>query len=399
VGRIAIDDDLLDGQLLRVLGSAPHGGADIGECLAAVRLIDPADLDSWYEQWTALGQRVVDLADRAAAAGHAQTARLAYLRGSNYLRAGGSMLMGAPVDPRLVESNLRTADAFRKGAALLDTPPEIIEIGYEDTTLPGYFFAIDTSARPTVILVGGYDACAEELYFFNGASALERGYNVLAFDGPGQGAALLQQGLVMRPDWENVIAPVVDYVLERREVDTERIAVIGLSLGAHLAPRAASGEHRIAACIADCGTFDMYGTFLSRLPEAMRAGYEAGDPETVRGVAAMLDQIAMQPTAGWSMRRGMLVHGASSAHEYVEMTKPYSLRGLAERITCPTFVCNAENDPIGATAPDLVAALTCPHEFVTFTAAEGAGDHCEAGARLLYDARSLGWLDGVFGRR
>ena len=80
------------------------------------------------------------------------------------------------------------------------------------------------------------------------------------------------------------------------------------------------------------------------------------------------------------------------------MTKPYSLRGLAERITCPTFVCNAENDPIGATAPDLVAALTCPHEFVTFTAAEGAGDHCEAGARLLYDARSLGWLDGVLGR-
>ena len=46
-----------------------------------------------------------------------------------------------------------------------------------------------------------------------------------------------------------------------------------------------------------------------------------------------------------------------------------------------------------------MAALTCPHEFVTFTAAEGAGDHCEAGARLLYDARSLGWLDGVFGRR
>ena len=65
--RIAIDDDLLDGQLLRILGSAPHGGADIGECLAAARLIDPANLDSWYEQWTALGQRVVDLADRAAA--------------------------------------------------------------------------------------------------------------------------------------------------------------------------------------------------------------------------------------------------------------------------------------------------------------------------------------------
>ena len=173
---------------------------------------------------------------------------------------------------------------------------------------------------------------------------------MLAFDGPGRGAALLQQGLVMRPDWENVIAPVVDYLLQRREVDAERIAVIGLSLGAHLAPRAASGEHRIAACIADCGTFDMYGTFLSRLPEAMRAGYEAGDPETVRGVAAMLDQIAMQPTAGWSMRRGMLVHGATSAHEVHrddQAVLPARTRGTDH---VPTFVCNAENDPIGATA-------------------------------------------------
>ncbi len=392
--RIAIDDDLLDGQLLRVLGAAAYGGADIGECLATAALIDPASLDSWYDQWTALGERVLDTAEGAGP----QTARSAYLRGSNYLRAAGSMLMGLPADPRLVESNRRQAEAFGKGAALLEHPPEKVEIAFGGTTLPGYFFAHDATRRPTVLLVGGYDSCAEELYFFNGAAALDRGYNVLAFDGPGQGAALLQQGLVMRPDWENVVTPVVDWLVARPEVDPARIALIGLSLGAHLAPRAASGEHRLAACVADCGTFDMYATFLSRLPESVRSGYEAGDPHAVEGVSAMLDQMAAQPTAGWSLRRGMQVHGASTPHEYIEMTRPYSLRGRAEAITCPTFVCNAQSDPIGATAPELVAALTCPKEFVTFTDAEGAGDHCEAGARLLYHARSFDWLDGVLGR-
>ena len=40
-------------------------------------------------------------------------------------------------------------------------------------------------------------------------------------------------------------------------------------------------------------------------------------------------------------------------------------------------------------------ALTCEKEFVTFTAAEGAGDHCEEGARALYHARSFGWLDAL----
>ena len=101
---------------------------------------------------------------------------------------------------------------------------------------------------------------------------------MLAFDGPGQGAALLQRGLVLRPDWENVVAPVVDYALTRPEVDPARIALIGLSLGAHLAPRAASVEHRLAACIADCGAFDLYAGFLARLPGPLAGAYVAGSP-------------------------------------------------------------------------------------------------------------------------
>lgn len=56
-------------------------------------------------------------------------------------------------------------------------------------------------------------------------------------------------------------------------------------------------------------------------------------------------------------------------------------------------MCNGENDDISASAPDLVAALNCDHEFVTFTAAEGAGDHCESGARTLFHARAFDWLN------
>ena len=51
---------------------------------------------------------------------------------------------------------------------------------------------------------------------------LRRGYNVLAIDGPGQGGALHLQKLVMRPDWEAVITPVVDYALARREIEPDR---------------------------------------------------------------------------------------------------------------------------------------------------------------------------------
>ena len=111
------------------------------------------------------------------------------------------MLLGAPVDERLRISNARQTEVFRLGAALLAQPPEILAIPFQGTTLPGYHFRVDGDERPrpTVVLVGGYDGTSEELYFLNGRAALARGYHVLAFDGPGQGAALLQQQLVLRP--------------------------------------------------------------------------------------------------------------------------------------------------------------------------------------------------------
>jgi alpha-beta hydrolase superfamily lysophospholipase len=56
--------------------------------------------------------------------------------------------------------------------------------------------------RPTVVFNSGYDSTLEEAYFTIAVAALRRGYNVIAFDGPGQRAALRQQQLVFQPDWE-----------------------------------------------------------------------------------------------------------------------------------------------------------------------------------------------------
>jgi Alpha/beta hydrolase family len=397
VTHLVLDDPLLDAQTLRAAGLESFGGALPGEVIATANRVQGTDLDSWYAAWSASGQVAFDQGEAALAAGARESARLAFWRASTYFRTAGLMLLQPPLDDRLKGSNQRQTDAFRRGAALMAQPPELLEIPYEGTTLPGYFFRVDDDARPraTVIVTGGYDGTAEELYFYNAAAALARGYNVLAFDGPGQGAALIQRGLTLRPDWEQVVTPVVDVAVARADVDAERVALIGPSLGGYLAPRAASGEHRLAACIGDCGAFDLYAAFLARLPEPMRSQFDAGDQEARTQIKGMLEQMAAQPTGGWSLRRGLLVHGVPDVLALVDEFRGYSLAGRAEHISCPTFVCNAEGDAISASAPDLVAALTCPHEFVTFTAAEGAGDHCEAGARNLYHARSFGWLDPI----
>jgi alpha-beta hydrolase superfamily lysophospholipase len=397
VTKVGAKDQLFGAQTLRVMGAAPYGGADVGECLATLARVRGSDLTSWYDAWSATATRVLRLAEQEEATGREESARLAFFRASGYFRTAGSMLLGAPLDERVVDSNRRQTAAFRRGAQLLAMPPEQLEIPYGQTSLPGYLFRVNDNPtpRPLVILVGGYDGTAEELYFSNGAAALARGYHVLAFDGPGQGAALLQRRLVMRADWDQVVTPVLDFALRQPGVDAERVALIGLSLGGFLAPRAASVEHRLAACIADCGSYDLFEAALRRMPPPLAVGFMQGRPRATAILRAILGRLQHRPTAGWALRRGMLVHGAADPIEYLEMTREYTLKRHAARITCPTFVGNAEGDDISICAPQLYDALTCPKEFVTFTAADGAGDHCESGARTLYHARSFGWLDAL----
>lgn len=92
---------------------------------------------------------------------------------------------------------------FARVVELLDIPDRAVRIPYEDTTLPGYSFLADSSGepRPTVVYHGGFDSTLEEDYLAVAAGALRRGYHVLAFDGPGQGGAVRDQGLRFRPDW------------------------------------------------------------------------------------------------------------------------------------------------------------------------------------------------------
>ncbi|MDT5324838.1 MAG: hypothetical protein QOF25_1990 [Mycobacterium sp.] len=169
-------------------------------------------------------------------------------------------------------------DTFLTAIGLFDCTAEEIAIPYEDTTLPGYLYLVDDSGapRPTVVYNSGYDSTLEESYFAIVAAALARGYNVLAFDGPGQGAALCEQRLVFRHDCEAVITPVIDFALTRPEIEPGRIALFGYSLGGFLVARAAAFDDRVAALILDDGIHDfdtaLAGTTLVTLRESDGAG-------------------------------------------------------------------------------------------------------------------------------
>jgi alpha-beta hydrolase superfamily lysophospholipase len=72
------------------------------------------------------------------------------------------------------------------------------------------------------------------------------------------------------------VAPVVDFALTLAGVDAEKIALMGISMGGVLAPRAAAFEKRISALIANDGLYDFGAAILASIPPKLQVAAEAG---------------------------------------------------------------------------------------------------------------------------
>jgi len=394
-------------EALRALAYAPYGGADIGEVTSTASRIPDGDKAAWYAEWRAIAERVHADGDRSAAQGHPVSARESYLRASNYYRVCEFYLRVDPSnDPEVREVGQLSVDSFARAAELMNPAPQRVSFPYADTTLPGWWIPADLGTahptggdpdgpRPTLLYHGGFDSTEEELYFSGGAAAARRGYHVLAFAGPGQGSALRDQKLLFRPDWEAVVTPAVDWLLARPDVDPERIALMGMSFGGLLAPRAAATEHRVAALIAYDGLYS-FADLCHRLvgPEIMKLvgdGLATSDAKA----NALIEEIMSSSTQtfGPAFPWGMWVLGAGSPAAFVRAVAPYTLEGYPPLVTCPTLVLDGENDP--GNASQLYEALRCQKTYHLFPAAEGGGEHCQEGVMCRLHQVVFDWLDTV----
>jgi dienelactone hydrolase len=389
-------------ETLRTLGNAEYAGSSIGEVIAISHSIKVGDYDSWYNAYNAAADRLAKDAAERLARGLKASARDGMLRASTYYRTSEFYLHGNPKDPRINRAYKRQIETYKIAAGLFDPPVEPVEIPYEGTTLPGYFHRPDASGkrRPTIVIHTGFDGSAEENHFLGARAGVERGFNVLSFDGPGQSGPLHREGLTFRSDWEKVVTPVVDFLVKRRDVDAQKIALHGISLGGLLAPRAAAFEHRIAALIADDGMYDASAA-LSRgkSPAEAEAFLRALQADHAPEIDALLErQRQADPTMAWAFAHGMWAMGASSPRKMMAKNLAYHLRdGIAEKIKCPTLVLEAEGDVLSAgQAQALYDHLTCKKTFMRFTSEEGAGAHCEMGAARLAYGRMYDWVTEAF---
>jgi pimeloyl-ACP methyl ester carboxylesterase len=396
--KFLFDDESFSFEALRAACFANYGGADIGEVIATAGAIAEGDEVAWHREWKATAQRVDALGRESLEGGHSVSAREALLRASNYYRTAEFYRRDDPwSDPEVAELSARARETFVTAMGLFDFTFAQVEIPYEGTTLPGYLYLVDDSGapRPTVVYNSGYDSTLEESYFAIAAAALARGYNVLAFDGPGQGGALREQRLVFRPDWEAVITPVLDFALTRAELAPDRIALFGYSLGGYLVARAAAFDDRVAALILDDGIYDFHAAMAGALPPFLGQWIDDGNDDAAVPVLSLLMSVNTQTR--WALRNGMWVMGTDSLADIPRMFRRYTLAGIADRITAPALVLDAENDQFlkGEPARAAEAMVNSKTTLVTLRESDGAGEHCHVGAMGRVHQTIFDWLDEV----
>jgi hypothetical protein len=385
--RVFFKSQDLDFYLLWAMGFSTYQGAELGECLRIASQINESDLASWVKAWKTMAAHLEQVAAVMQTKGHLVSAHETYLRAMTYYRFAS--VCQPPQDPDLPATWQRMRECFRKVAELSNPPITPLQIPFEGKTLTGYFMrpAMSGTKRPTLLAVSGGEGVAEDMYFFGGLAGIRRGYNVLMFEGPGQGQAILD-GMTVRLDTEVVARQIVDFALELPEVDGKRLAIYGISGGGYAVTRAAAFEKRIKACIANPPIIDLPRVLQSEWGAFQKA------PNTVKEmVLGILTR--RNPVARLALSKLLWSAGVDRITEY--MMKVSEARVEVENIECALLCMVGTADPVECIRQthECYDRLRGQKAIRVFTPEEGADAHCQVNNLSLSNQTLFDWLDEV----
>jgi pimeloyl-ACP methyl ester carboxylesterase len=351
--------------------------------LAEMRQVAPRIAN--YVDWK---REFLLLAENASAQGHV-------LRAGFYFRAADFFMLANDPDRRNARHQFLTAMRSVYGLDQFGRH----EVPYADAdatgVLPAYRFA-PIRSKGTIVFFGGFDSYIEEL-----TTAFlylrDAGYEVIAFEGPGQGGALNDAGLHMTPAWHQPVKAVLDHF------KLEHITLVGLSMGGCLVMRAATFEPRVDRVVAYDIYPDALDTTLRQVGTVQRGLLKALLKLRAAPVVNAVAQRAASksPIAQWGLEEGKHVTGASSPYGYFKRTQAYVTADVSALITQDVLLLAGRDDHLVPMVHfyDQIKSLTNARSVTTrlFTAAESAGSHCQVGNYGLAFRTIVNWLDELQG--
>jgi len=333
---------------------------------------------AWAQAWSALAGRLRRQAGRDERDRHQRSA------GEKYVRAALYDLMAERAIPCADTAKLATyraaMDSFGRGVELRGDAAELVDVPHGGGVLPSIFVpAVGPGPAPCIIHFNGFDWVKEFNYLPMAEEYARRGIASLFCDQPGSGGALRLHGITAEVESERAAAACLDYLATRAEVDAERIGIMAASLGGYYAPRAAAFERRLACCVAWGAFWDAGEVLQRRLTEGARYARSVPDVE---------DQMR------W-------VTGTDSMEAAVAFMRRLTLKGVAERITCPLLIVHGGQDrqiPVDHGQKTYDAAFNSrARKLVVLGPEDGGVEHCSVDNFPLVRDLAADWIADTLG--
>ena len=302
---------------------------------------------------------------------------------TSYLRV--AEFFTSPGSPEKAAMYRRYRELFDR--AFADSGVVRHEVPYGTGHLPAYRFPERPGAtRGVVVVHGGFDSFIEE-FFAIWERLAGAGFDVIAFEGPGQGGARALGGLTFDHDWEKPVTAVLDHF------GVESAALVGISMGGYWALRAAAYESRIDRVVAWPPVYD----WLHRVPALVRPAV----PPMLRRRRFMTWSVRVRarlvPTLGHVVDHVLYLVDGDQPMEVVDWFLGMNPSHLgSERISQDVLLMVGEHDSFQppklarAQADALVSATSVTTR--TFTADEHADQHCQMGNLDLACREVIDWL-------
>ncbi len=328
------------------------------------------DFETWYREW----KKYAEIAEN----------EKRYMHSMYYYRMAEFFLSDSDPQKNIMYSKM--SEMFRK--ARLDVKYD--KVPFKDAYLPCLVMEA-TNPTSTLLVHGGYDSFIEEFYLICD-QFVKVGYNVILFEGEGQGGTL-RNGLKFNYKWEDSVSAVIDYF------GLDECSLLGISWGGYFALRAAAKEKRIKNVIAFDIMYDgldvQFGVMGPRGKKIMKFLYSLKFGSLINKIVNRA--MSKSAIAKWALEHGMYITGTETPFTFYQNIEKHTLKGIEKEIDQKVLLLAGENDhyiPLSHyyTLKDTLTKATVTGRL--FTKFEHGEQHCQVGNfDIALKTISL-WLEG-----
>ena len=267
-------------------------------------------------------------------------------------------------------------------------------VPYENGMMSAYRFTPE-NPKGTFVVFGGFDSYAEEM-FKTILAMKESGFDVVFFDGAGQGATLEDYHIPMTPEWEKPVKTILDFF------NLDDVTLIGVSLGGYLVMRAAAYDKRVKRVVADDICVDFFETLLRQFPAKSRKLVTFLVKHKNRIHAAIINGIIRKLSKKslmleWGVAQGMHVMGTGTPYDFLRKCADFNTYKVSPLVEQDVLLMGGQEDhyiPLHQFFDQgkmLINARSLTMRL--FTRKETAHNHCQLGNVGLSVEVIVNWVE------